>query len=89
MPQQIVNVVQPGCTADFPELARLYAGQTLFVLLQATKVITKIANSTSEMKYFFKFIFISVNSEIKLAKKNESQQIYPFFSTVVTGSLLT
>jgi hypothetical protein len=41
------------------------------------------------MKFFFKFIFISVNSEIKLVKKNESQQIYPFFSTVVAVSLLT
>jgi hypothetical protein len=70
-------------------LIRLYAGQTLFVLLQATKVKTKIANSTSEMKFFFKFILISVNSEIKIMKKNESQQIYPFFSTVVGASLLT
>jgi hypothetical protein len=70
-------------------LIRLYAGQTLFVLLQATKVKTKIANSTSEMKFFFKFILIPVNSELKLMKKNESQQIYPFFSTVVGASLLT
>jgi hypothetical protein len=60
MPQQVIKDVQPGCVADLSELTRLYAGQTLFVLLQATKVKTKIANSNSEMKFFFKFILFQL-----------------------------
>jgi hypothetical protein len=59
-------------------MIRLYAGQTLFVLLQATKVITKIANSNSEMNFFFIFILRPL-IRIKINEKELIEAILPVF----------
>ena len=78
MQQQVNNDAQPGCTADVAGLIRLYAGQTLFVLLHAAKVITKIANSNSEMKFFFKFILYPLIQN-KINEKERMQTGLPVF----------
>jgi hypothetical protein len=67
----------------------LYAGQTLFELLQATKVNTKIASITPVMIFFLTLILISGFAEIKIVKKLERKCSYPLFSACSAGTSFT
>jgi hypothetical protein len=56
-------------SADISVFTLLYAGQILFVPLQATKVSTINAKKTSERKIFLSDIILFCFTTIKLVKK--------------------